>query len=60
MKNHLAEIEKSISAKRFYDLLTFVREPLAPCFFVKNYTIMQFFPFRKVASLAYFPYFCTK
>lgn len=32
MKNHLAEIEKSISAKRFYDLLTFVREPLAPRF----------------------------
>lgn len=21
---------------------------------------MQFFPFSKVASLAYFPYFCTK
>ena len=32
MKNHLAEIEKSISAKRFYDLLTFVREPLASRF----------------------------
>ena len=59
MKNHLAEIEKSISAKRFYDLLTFAREPLAPCF-CKELDYHAVFPFRKVASLAYFPYFCTK